>query len=73
MIQQVKPAFYLLLSKERNLMDMNTFQKRLKLGAVPLCAKSCPSIRSEKINFVTVKNSAQALGIIASNFFGKSF
>lgn len=44
--------------------------KASDLGAVAIVCEKMPEAVNEKIVYVTVKNSAQALGIIASNFFG---
>jgi UDP-N-acetylmuramoyl-L-alanyl-D-glutamate--2,6-diaminopimelate ligase len=40
------------------------------LGATAVVCEKLPDPASDKITFVSVKNSGQALGIIASNFFG---
>lgn len=44
--------------------------KAIELGAKVIVCESLPESITESVTFVTVKNSAQALGIIASNFFG---
>jgi UDP-N-acetylmuramoyl-L-alanyl-D-glutamate--2,6-diaminopimelate ligase len=43
--------------------------KAIALGAVAVVCEKLPQSIDEKIAFVTVRNSAEALGIIASNFF----
>ncbi|MBA4054917.1 MAG: UDP-N-acetylmuramoyl-L-alanyl-D-glutamate--2,6-diaminopimelate ligase, partial [Marivirga sp.] len=44
--------------------------KAIELGAVAIVCEKLPSYTDDAVTFVTVKNSAEALGIIASNFFG---
>lgn len=44
--------------------------KAIDLGATAIVCELLPDSINEKVTFVTVKDSAQALGIIASNFFG---
>ncbi len=43
--------------------------RAISSGAVAVVCEKLPTDIDEKITFVTVKNSAEALGIIASNFF----
>jgi UDP-N-acetylmuramoyl-L-alanyl-D-glutamate--2,6-diaminopimelate ligase len=45
-------------------------QKAVDLGANVIVCEKLPDTIHEKITYITVKNSAQALGIIAANFFG---
>ena len=51
-------------------MDMNTSPRQLSSGAIAVVCEKLPDTVTDKITFVSVKNSGQALGIIASNFFG---
>ena len=51
-------------------MDMNIIAKAIDLGAIAVVCEKLPDAVTDKITFVSVKNSGQALGIIASNFFG---
>ncbi len=44
--------------------------KAISLGAVAIVAEKLPEVISDKATYITVKDSAQALGIIASNFYG---
>jgi UDP-N-acetylmuramoyl-L-alanyl-D-glutamate--2,6-diaminopimelate ligase len=44
--------------------------KAIDLGASAIVCEQLPDSINEKITYVTVKNSAQALGIIASNYYG---
>jgi UDP-N-acetylmuramoyl-L-alanyl-D-glutamate--2,6-diaminopimelate ligase len=45
-------------------------EKAVSLGASIIVAERLPESISEKVTYVTVKSSAHALGVIASNFFG---
>jgi UDP-N-acetylmuramoyl-L-alanyl-D-glutamate--2,6-diaminopimelate ligase len=45
-------------------------EKAISLGAVAIVAEKLPEVISDKATYVTVKDSAQALGIIAANFYG---
>ena len=44
--------------------------KAVESGAVAILCEKLPESINEKAVYVTVKNSAQALGIVSSNFFG---
>jgi UDP-N-acetylmuramoyl-L-alanyl-D-glutamate--2,6-diaminopimelate ligase len=44
--------------------------KAIQLGATAIVCETLPESINEDISYVTVKNSAHALGIIAANFFG---
>ncbi|MCA6379519.1 MAG: UDP-N-acetylmuramoyl-L-alanyl-D-glutamate--2,6-diaminopimelate ligase [Cytophagales bacterium] len=44
--------------------------KAVSLGAVAIVVEKLPELISDKATYVAVKDSAQALGIIASNFYG---
>ncbi len=44
--------------------------KAVSLGAVAIVVEKLPEVISDKATYVAVKDSAQALGIIASNFYG---
>ncbi len=43
--------------------------KAIEMGARVIVAEKLPDVVNEKITYVMVKNSAHALGVIASNFF----
>lgn len=45
-------------------------QKAIDLGANVIVCEKMPETANEKITYVTVKDSAQALGIMSSNFYG---
>ena len=51
-------------------MDTNILPRQLSSGAIAVVCEKLPDAVTDKITFVSVKNSGQALGIIASNFFG---
>ena len=51
-------------------MAMITSLRRSSAEPVPWCAKYCQLDIDDSVTYVTVKNSADALGIIASNYFG---
>ncbi|HEY8933751.1 MAG TPA: UDP-N-acetylmuramoyl-L-alanyl-D-glutamate--2,6-diaminopimelate ligase [Cyclobacteriaceae bacterium] len=44
--------------------------KAITSGAIAIVCERLPDTIDERITYITVKSSAQALGIIASNFFG---
>jgi UDP-N-acetylmuramoyl-L-alanyl-D-glutamate--2,6-diaminopimelate ligase len=68
--RKVKPGF-LFVAVKGTLSDGHEYVgKAIELGAVAVVCEVMPENVKESINVVTVKNSAQALGIIASNFFG---
>ena len=48
----------------------NFIPKAIELGASVIVCENLPEGINEKITYVAVKDSAQALGIIASNFYG---
>jgi len=51
--------------------DGHTFiEKAARSGAIVIIAEKLPEVISDQITYVTVKDSAKALGIIASNFYG---
>jgi UDP-N-acetylmuramoyl-L-alanyl-D-glutamate--2,6-diaminopimelate ligase len=45
-------------------------QKAIDLGAIVIVCEKMPETANEKITYATVKDSAQALGIMASNYYG---
>ena len=45
-------------------------RKAVELGATVIVCENLPESINEKVTYVAVKDSAQALGIIASNFYG---
>ncbi len=48
----------------------NFIEKAIELGAIAVICEILPKGLNDSVTYVTVKNSAAALGIIASNFYG---
>jgi len=68
--RKVQPGF-LFVAVRGMQSDGHTFiEKAARSGATAIIAEKLPEIISEQITYVTVKDSAKALGIIASNFYG---
>lgn len=68
--RQVKPGF-LFVAVKGTLSDGHEYiVKASTSGASIIVCEQLPASVDEKITYVAVKNSAQALGIIASNFYG---
>jgi len=68
--RKVQPGF-LFVAVKGTLSDGHAYIDRaLELGASAIVCEKLPASIQESVTFVTVKNSAQALGIIASNYFG---
>jgi UDP-N-acetylmuramoyl-L-alanyl-D-glutamate--2,6-diaminopimelate ligase len=68
--RKVQPGS-LFVAVKGTLSDGHTFiTKATDMGAVAIVCEKLPESINEKVVYVTVKDSAQALGIIASNFFG---
>ncbi len=66
----VKPG-YLFVAVKGTLSDGHQYiQKAVELGAIAVVCEKLPETIDERAVFVTVRNSGQALGIIASNFSG---
>ncbi|MEK6781336.1 MAG: UDP-N-acetylmuramoyl-L-alanyl-D-glutamate--2,6-diaminopimelate ligase [Bacteroidota bacterium] len=68
--RKVQPGF-LFIAIKGTLSDGHAFiEKAITLGAVAVVAENLPSTISDKVTYITVKDSAKALGMIASNFYG---
>jgi UDP-N-acetylmuramoyl-L-alanyl-D-glutamate--2,6-diaminopimelate ligase len=68
--RKVQPGF-LFIAVRGTLSDGHDYiDKAITLGASSVICEKLPETINEKIVYVTVKSSAQALGIVASNFFG---
>ncbi|MFZ6009137.1 MAG: UDP-N-acetylmuramoyl-L-alanyl-D-glutamate--2,6-diaminopimelate ligase, partial [Bacteroidota bacterium] len=68
--RKVKPGA-LFVAVKGTLSDGHEYiQKAIELGAVAVVCEKLPETIDEKVTYVTVKNSAQALGISAANFYG---
>lgn len=64
-------AGFLFVAVKGTLSDGHEFiAKAISLGATSIVCEKLPESIDERITYITVKNSAQALGLIASNFFG---
>jgi UDP-N-acetylmuramoyl-L-alanyl-D-glutamate--2,6-diaminopimelate ligase len=68
--RQVKPGFLFVAVKGTQSNGHQFIAKAIDLGASAIVCEKLPDTIHEKITYVTVKNSAQALGVIAANFFG---
>jgi UDP-N-acetylmuramoyl-L-alanyl-D-glutamate--2,6-diaminopimelate ligase len=67
--RKVKPGS-LFVAVKGTLSDGHSFiEKAVNLGASVIVAEKLPENISDKVTYVTVKNSAHALGVIAANFF----
>ena len=67
--RQVKPGFLFVAVKGTQSDGHQYISKALSLGAVAVVCEVLPDTIPDKVTIVTVKNTAQALGVIASNFF----
>ncbi len=67
--RKVKPGFLFVAIKGTQSDGHLFIGKAIDLGAVAVVAEKLPESISDKVNYVTVKNTAQALGIIAANFY----
>ena len=68
--RKVKEGFLFIAVKGTQSDGHEYIAKAIDLGAIAVVCEKLPDPVSDKITFVTVKNSSQALGIIASNYFG---
>src|SRR5262245_22980184 len=68
--RKVKPGFVFVAVKGTQSNGHEYISKAIQLGASAIVCEKLPETINEKIAYTTVKSSAQALGIIASNFFG---
>jgi UDP-N-acetylmuramoyl-L-alanyl-D-glutamate--2,6-diaminopimelate ligase len=68
--RKVQPGF-LFVAVRGTQSDGHAFIEKATLsGAMAIVAEKLPEVISDKITYVTVKDSSKALGIIASNFYG---
>lgn len=67
--RQVKPGSLFVAVKGTQSDGHQYISKALSLGAVAIVCEVLPESVPDNITFVTVKNSGQALGVIASNFY----
>src|SRR5688572_33462670 len=62
---------FLFVAVRGTLSDGHQFiDKAIDSGAAAIVCENLPESINEQVTFVTVQNSAQALGIMASNYFG---
>lgn len=68
--RKVRPG-YLFVAVKGTQSDGHAFiEKSVADGAIAILAEKLPESISDKITYVTVKDSAKALGIVAANFYG---
>jgi UDP-N-acetylmuramoyl-L-alanyl-D-glutamate--2,6-diaminopimelate ligase len=68
--RKVKPG-YLFIAVKGTQSDGHAFiEKAVADGAVAVIAEKLPESISDNITYVTVKDSAKALGVVAGNFYG---
>src|SRR5687767_1620914 len=66
--RKVQPGF-LFVAVKGTLSDGHAFiTKAIELGATVIVCEKLPETANERITYVTVKSSAHALGVIASNY-----
>ena len=68
--RKVRPGFLFIAIKGTQSDGHEYIARAIELGAIAVVCEKLPDTVTDKITFVSVKNSGQALGIIASNFFG---
>jgi UDP-N-acetylmuramoyl-L-alanyl-D-glutamate--2,6-diaminopimelate ligase len=68
--RKVKEGFLFVAVKGTTSDGHDFIRKAIDIGATVIVCETLPESINEKITYVAVKNSAQALGIIASNFYG---
>jgi len=68
--RKVQPGFIFVAVKGTQSDGHAFVEKAVRSGAIAVVVEKLPEIISEKITYVAVKDSAKALGIIASNFYG---
>lgn len=67
--RKIKPGFLFVAVKGSQADGHFFIEKAIDQGAVAIVAEKLPERITDKITYVAVKNSAQALGIIAANFY----
>ena len=68
--RKVKPGFLFVAVKGTQTDGHQFISKAVDLGASAIVCETLPETLYEKTTYVTVKDSAKSLGIIAANFFG---
>ncbi len=70
--RKVKPGFLFVAVKGTQSDGHQFISKAVDLGASAIVCETLPETLYEKTTYVTVKDSAKSLGIIAANFFGNA-
>jgi UDP-N-acetylmuramoyl-L-alanyl-D-glutamate--2,6-diaminopimelate ligase len=68
--RKVQPGFLFVAVKGTQSDGHEFLDRAISSGAIAIVCEKLPEAISDKATFVTVKNSADSLGIIASNFYG---
>ncbi|MEQ1584992.1 MAG: UDP-N-acetylmuramoyl-L-alanyl-D-glutamate--2,6-diaminopimelate ligase [Cyclobacteriaceae bacterium] len=68
--RKVKPGFLFIAVKGTQSDGHAFIEKSVADGAIAVIAEKLPESISDKITYVTVKDSAKALGVVAGNFYG---
>src|SRR5277367_2800587 len=68
--RKVKPGFLFVAIKGHQTDGHEFIPKAVGSGASVIVCNTLPEETSDKVTYITVKGSARALGIIASNFYG---
>jgi len=68
--RKTQPGFLFVAVKGTQSDGHDFIDKAIALGATAVVCEKLPEAIAEKATYVTVKNSAHSLGVIASNFFG---
>jgi UDP-N-acetylmuramoyl-L-alanyl-D-glutamate--2,6-diaminopimelate ligase len=68
--RKTQPGFLFIAIKGTQSDGHAFIEKAVSLGAVGVVAEKLPANISDKVTYVSVKDSARALGIVASNFYG---
>src|SRR3954465_9826309 len=68
--RKVKPGFLFVAVKGTQSDGHEYIEKVIAAGAQAIVCEKLPETISDNATYVSVKNSAQALGVIAANFYG---
>jgi UDP-N-acetylmuramoyl-L-alanyl-D-glutamate--2,6-diaminopimelate ligase len=68
--RKVQPGFLFVAVKGTQSDGHEFLDRAISSGAIAIVCEKLPEAISDKATYVTVKNSADSLGIIASNFYG---
>jgi UDP-N-acetylmuramoyl-L-alanyl-D-glutamate--2,6-diaminopimelate ligase len=68
--RKVQPGFLFVAVKGTAVDGHDFIEKAVALGATAIMAEKLPDTLSDSVVYISVKNTAQALGIVASNFYG---